>query len=121
MREPSKLTSKTVAIRQSSWPRPSDYPDPPGLSSTAEKLITAIGLKPRDLDFGGHVNFLQNLSGSRINSAKIAFVAFQSCVPELTIDPGDSSDEAIGLDGAKNRPRVRIDLMNLPPTVIPHP
>jgi hypothetical protein len=121
IREPSKSTLKTVVIWQNSWPRPPDYPDPSGLSPTAEELIAAIGLKPRNLDFVGHVNSLKNLSGPRINSAKIAFVAFQGCVPELTFDPGDPSDEAIGLDGAKDCPRVRIDLTNLPAPVIPHP
>src|SRR5882757_4087895 len=119
--ESFKSTSKSAAICRSSWPRPSDYPDPPGLSSTAEKLITAIGLEPRNVDSMGHVNSLNQLSSSRINSAEIAFVPFQRGVPELTFDPGDSSDEAIGLDGAKNCPRVGIDLMNLPAAVVPHP
>ena len=34
------------AYGQSSSPRPPDYPDFPGFSSAAEKLIAAVGLKP---------------------------------------------------------------------------
>src|SRR5207237_6775581 len=36
-----------------------------------------------------------------------------------SVDPGDPGDEAVGLDGAKNRPCLGIDLMDLP--VLPHP
>ena len=57
----------------------------------------------------------------RIDTPQIAFVAFQSGVPELAIDPGDSRDKAVGLDGAKNRAGVGIDLMDLPIPILPHP
>ena len=42
-------------------------------------------------------------------------------VPELAVDPGDPGDEAVGLDGAKNRPGLGIDLMDLPVPILPHP
>jgi hypothetical protein len=35
---------------------------------------------------------------------KIALVTFPGAMPELSVDPGDSGDEAVGLDGAKNHP-----------------
>ena len=42
-------------------------------------------------------------------------------MPELSIDPGDSGDEAVGLDGAKNRACIGIDLMDLPIPILPDP
>src|SRR5262249_28958779 len=41
--------------------------------------------------------------------------------PELSVDPGDPGDEAVGLDGAKNRPCLGIDLMDFPVLILPHP
>jgi hypothetical protein len=57
----------------------------------------------------------------RIDAPQVAFVAFQSSVPEFPIDPSDSRDEAVGFDGAKNRPRAGINLMDLPGSILPHP
>src|SRR5262249_61949578 len=51
----------------------------------------------------------------------IALVTFPGGVPELSVDPGDPGDEALGLDRAKNRPCVRIDLMDLPVSILSHP
>jgi hypothetical protein len=42
-------------------------------------------------------------------------------VPEFPINPGDAGDESVGLDRAKNRPCVRIDLMDLAIAILPHP
>jgi hypothetical protein len=42
-------------------------------------------------------------------------------VPELSVDPGDAGDEALGLDRAKNRSGLRIDLIDLPVSILPHP
>ena len=42
-------------------------------------------------------------------------------MPELSVDPGDPSDEALGLDRAENRPRLGIDLMDLPVPILPDP
>src|SRR5690606_26097407 len=47
--------------------------------------------------------------------------ALPGAVPELSLDPGDPGDEAVGLDRAKNRPRLRIDLMDPPVSILPHP
>src|SRR5439155_8482542 len=90
-------------------------------STSAEELIAAIGLEPRHAHSGRHVEPLQDLSRSRIDSPQIALVAFPGAVPELAVDPGDPGDEAVGLDGAKNRSRLRIDLMDLPVPILPHP
>ena len=48
-------------------------------------------------------------------------VTFPGGVPELAIDPGDSGDEAVGFDGAKDRPCFGIELMDLPVPMLPHP
>jgi hypothetical protein len=42
-------------------------------------------------------------------------------MPKLSIDPSDPGDEAVGFDGAKNRPCLRIDLMDLPVSILPDP
>src|SRR5262249_48508641 len=86
-----------------------------------EKLIAAIGLESRYAHSARHVECLQDLSCSRIDSPQIAFVTFPSAVPKLTVDPGDSGDEAVRLNRAKNRARVGIDLMNLSISILPDP
>src|ERR1700676_1018636 len=93
----------------------------PAASASAEKLIAAIGLEPRHAYSGRHLEPLQDLSRSRIDSPQIALVIFPGAVPELSVDPGDPGDEAVGLDGAKNRPCLGIDLMDLPVPILPHP
>ena len=42
-------------------------------------------------------------------------------MPELAVDPGDPGDEAVGLDGAKNRAGLGIDLMDLTVAILPDP
>src|SRR6266851_8774722 len=42
-------------------------------------------------------------------------------MPKLSIDPSHPSDESVGLDGAKNRACLRIDLMDLPVPILPDP
>ena len=64
---------------------------------------------------------LQYLSRSGIDPPQFALVAFPGAVPELAVDPGDAGDEAVGLDGAKNRPGCGIDLMDLPLPILPDP
>jgi hypothetical protein len=93
----------------------------PASSSSAEKLIAAIGLEPRYAHSGRHLEPLQDLSCSRIDAPQITFVTFPGTVPELSVDPGNSSDEAVGLDRTKNRPRVGIDLMDLSISILPDP
>src|SRR5277367_2346509 len=91
------------------------------LSTAAEKPIAAIGLEPRHADAGRHLAPLQHVSRFRIDSPHIALIAFPGAVPELAFDPADPRDESVGLDGAKNRPGVWIDLVDLPIPILPHP
>src|SRR5215470_6996269 len=87
----------------------------------AEELIATIGLEPRHGYSRRHLECLQNLSRSRIDSPQLAFVILPGAVPELSAGPSDAGHEAIGLDGAKDRPGLRIDLMDLPLPILPHP
>ena len=84
-------------------PGPANGSNLPAGSASAEELIAAIGLEPRHAYSRRHLETLQDLSRSRINSPQIALVTFPGAVPELSVDPGDPGDEAVGLDGAKNR------------------
>jgi hypothetical protein len=68
-----------------------------------------------------HIKALKNFSGSRIDSPQIALVTFPSGVPQLSIDPRDPGDEAVGLDGAKNCACLGIYLMDLPIPILPDP
>ncbi len=78
-------------------------------------------LEPRDARSGRHLEPLQYPSRLRIDPPQFALVAFPGSVPELAVDPGDPGDEAVGHDRAKNRPGLRIDLMDLPLPVASHP
>src|SRR5262249_41381995 len=99
-----------AAARRGASPGPAVGPHLPAPSSTAEELIAAIGLEARNAPSGRHLEPLQDFSRSGIDSPQIALVTFRGAVPELSVDPGDPSDEAVGLDRAKNRPCFGIHL-----------
>src|SRR5258708_1674078 len=113
--------SRGSATRRGGSPRPADGSHLPAASAAAEELIAAIGLEPRHAHSRRHLEPLQNLSRLRIYPPHIALVTFPGAVPELSVDPGDPGDEAVGLDGAKNRPCVGIDLIDLPVPILPDP
>ncbi len=110
-----------AAARRGASPGPADGPHLPAPASSAEELIAAIGLEPRNAHSGRHLEPLQDLSRSRIDPPQFALVTFPGAVPELSVDPGDPGDEAVGLDRAKNCPCLGIDLMDLPVPILPHP
>src|SRR5215468_2523027 len=89
--------------------------------ASTEELIATIGLEPRHGHSRRHLDDLQNLSRSWIDSPQLAFVILPGTVPELSSGPGDAGHEAIGLDGAKDRPGLWIDLMDLALPILPHP
>src|SRR6266436_2478675 len=117
----TELGLRPRTIRRGDSLGPADGSHLPAASSSAEELIAAIGLEPRHVHSGRHLEPLQDLSRSRIDSPQIALVTFPGSVPELSVDPGDPGDEAVGLDRAKNRPCLGIDLMDLPVPILPHP
>jgi hypothetical protein len=42
-------------------------------------------------------------------------------VPELSVEPRDSGNETLGLDGPQNRPGFGIDLNDLPVSILTYP
>src|SRR4029453_9225139 len=58
---------------------------------------------------------------SWIDSPHIALVVFPGAVPELSVDPRDPGAEAVGLDRAKNRPRLGIGFMEFAVAILPPP
>src|SRR5215472_10928835 len=109
------------AARRAASPGSADGSDLPARSAAAEEPVAAIGFEPRHTYSGRHFEPLQHLSRSRIDALQIALVTFPGAVPELAVDPGDPGDEAVGLDGAQNRPCFGVDLINLPVPILPHP
>src|SRR5262249_34000422 len=101
--------------------RPADGPHLPTVSAAAEEPVGAIGFEPRHRRAGRHLEPLQHLARSRIDSPHVALVALPGAVPEFVLHPADPRDEAVGLDGAQDRPRLRIDLMDLPRPILPDP
>src|SRR5437660_72266 len=110
-----------AAARSAASLGPADRPHLSALSSSAEEAIAAIGLEPRNAHSGRHLERFQDLPRSRIDSPQIALATFPGGMPELSVDPGDPGDEALGFDRAKNRPCLGIDLMDLPVPILPHP
>jgi hypothetical protein len=102
-------------------PGPPDCPDLPGSSISAEELVGAIGLEAGNPNPLGHIEPLKNFSGLGIDAPQVALITVPGGVPELTVDPGNSSDKAVGLDGAKNGTGFRIDLMDLSLAVLTDP
>src|SRR5258706_8037727 len=109
-----------AALRGASF-GPADGPHLAAAASAAEEQIAAIGLEPRHEDSGRHLEPLQNLSRPRIDSPQVALVTFPGALPDLSVDPGDPGDEALGLDRAKDRPGLGIDLIDLPVPILPYP
>ena len=56
-----------------------------------------------------------------MDASQFALAAFPGGVPEFSVEPGDSGDESIGLDGAENGSRFRIDLMDFSIAILAHP
>src|SRR5918992_3191205 len=113
--------SSQAAARRGASLGSADGPHLAARSPTAEEPITAIGLESRHVHAGRHLEFLQHFSRSRIDSSQFALVTFPGGMPELAVDPRNTGDEAVGLDGAKNRPCFGIDVMDLAVSILPHP
>src|SRR5262245_40089157 len=114
-------TDRGAAARRGATLGPADGPHLPARSSSAEELIAAIGLEPRNFHSGRHLESFLDLSRSGIDSPQIALVAFPGAVPELSVDPADAGYEAVGLDRPKNRPGLGVHLMDLPLPILSHP
>lgn len=90
-------------------------------SAAAEEVIAAIGFEARYACSAGHIDLAQNLTCSGVDLPHIALVSFPGAMPKFTIDPRYPGDEPVRLEGAKNRPRLGIDLMDHPSSVLSDP
>src|SRR5262245_60096465 len=120
-RGPLRLLPRGAAASRGAPFGPADGPYLAATSPSAKEQIAVIGLEPRNVHSWRHLEPLQNLSRSKIDSPQIALVTFPGAVPQLSVDPGNPGDEAIGLDRAKNRPGLGIDLIDLSVPILPHP
>src|SRR5436190_23309035 len=90
-------------------------------TAAAEEEIAAIGFKARYANALWHLDQLQHFSRLRIDPAEIAFLLLPGTVPELLTNPSDAGHEAVRIDGAKDLPALRIDLMDLAVAMLPDP
>jgi len=101
--------------------RAADRSHLPARRAAAEESVATIGFEPGHVHSRWHVDLLQHLARLGINSPQVALAAFQGGVPELSIDPGDAGHEAVGFDRAQNLACLRVDLMDLPITILSDP
>src|SRR5271170_3680855 len=102
-------------------PRPANGSHVSTAPASAEEFIAAIGFEPRHTHSRRHLYPLQNLSRLGIDPPHIALLTLPGAVPQLAVRPGDSGDDAVRFDGAKDRPCFGIDLMDLPAPMLPYP
>src|SRR6201997_2413484 len=100
---------------------PADGSHSTAAPASTEELVSAVGLKARHTDSGGHLDHLEDLACWWIDSAQIAPVIVPGRVPELSLYPADPGNETGGLDGTKHCPGLGIDLIDLPVFVLRHP
>ena len=111
----------TGEARSGSRARPSDHPDLAAAAAAAKEAIATIGFESRHGRAGRHRDCVEHLAASRIDTPHLALIALPGAVPEFAVDPGDAGDEAVGLDGAKDRAGLGIDLMDLARPIMPDP
>src|SRR5215813_4940665 len=115
-----RAVSSSRSLRGAS-PGPTDGPHLAGAATSAEELVLAVGLEPRDDHARRHLEPLHDLSRLRIDAPDVALLTFPGPVPELAVDPGDARDEAVRFDGAQDRPRLGIDLVDLSLSILSDP
>src|SRR6185312_16080739 len=91
------------------------------VSAAAEEPLPAIGFESRHRGSRRHVEPFQDISRPRVDAPELALVALPGAVPEFAFHPGNPGDEAVGLDGAQDRPGLGIDLMDLALPILSDP
>jgi hypothetical protein len=89
--------------------------------ATAKELVLAIGFEAGNSCAGRHGHAFEYLARLRIDVAQVAFFAFPRAMPQLAVEPGDTGDKTVGIDGVQDRTRLRIDLVDLAATMLPYP
>src|SRR6185437_5793979 len=93
----------------------------PAAAAAAEETLAPVGFQPGHARAGGHVDLVHDLSGPRIDSPQLALVALPGRMPELAVHPGHAGNEPVRLDGAQDRSRIRVDLMDPATAVLSDP
>src|SRR5580692_1708888 len=90
-------------------------------AAAAEESIGAVGFEPGYDDTGQHVEAFENAPSLRVDAAQLGLFVLPGGMPQVTIDPGHARDETVRVDGAQDRPCLRIDLVNQLLLVLPDP
>src|SRR5262245_10225043 len=107
------------ALRPAAWlPHRAN---PAALATAGVEEFALVRFEPAHPRPLGHRQAGQHLACPGVHLADVGVVSFPGPVPELAVHPGDSRDEAVRLDGAQDRARVGIDLVDLPIAVLPDP
>src|SRR5258705_9804527 len=101
--------------------RPPHRPHRRALPAPAVEPIATVRLQPGHADPLRHLELLEHLARRRIDAPHIALLTLPRAVPQLSVDPRYAGDETVRLDGAKNLPRLGIDLVDLPLARMPDP
>src|SRR5262249_61250747 len=93
----------------------------PVVAPPEERPFAPAGSDPRHLPARGFPEPLQLFPGWGTPPPQVALAVFPGAVPQLPVDPGDTRDEAVGLDRAKDGSSLGIDLMDFPFPIPPDP
>src|SRR5262249_23274389 len=90
-------------------------------AATGVEEVALVRLQAGDLRPLGHRQSGEHLAGLRIDAPDIGVGPLPGGMPQLTVHPGDAGDEAVRLEGAQDSAGLRVDLVDLPLPVRPHP
>src|ERR1041385_3393280 len=100
---------------------PADGSDLAAAPAAAEERIAAVGFEAGNARSRRHLDDLLDRAGLLIDAPQFALVALPGAVPELAVEPGHAGDETVGFDGAKHRPGLGIDLIDLALAIVTDP
>src|SRR5262249_22453136 len=71
------------------------------VAAATEEAVAAVGFEARHVHACGHVQRLQHSTVFRIDAPELADVAFPRGMPELTVRPCHTRDEAVRVECAE--------------------
>src|SRR5687768_78068 len=93
----------------------------PATAAARVKQVCTVRFESAHACVRRHFEPLEHSATFGVHATKVTLVTFPGAVPELTVDPRHSRDEAIGLDGLPHFARFRVDAMDLALSVLPNP
>src|SRR5215813_11525572 len=105
----------------SALPGASHRADPAARSAAGVEEVALVRLEAGDLGPLRHRQLGEHGAGLGIDPPDLRLGILPGCVPELSVDPGDTGDEAVRLDRAEDRAGRRVDLVDLPLAVLADP